>query len=558
MATTVARLEALLTADTKGFDRAMSRSETRMKKVGTAAKIGLGVGVAAGIAVLKSSIGAAMEAEKAEMRLGQAFDSVKASAKARQTAQEAVNRVSKRAALDDEDLSDVLAKLTRSTGSVKEATDAMALSAEIARGRNVSLEQAAKAVERAHLGQETGLRRLGVVVPEVTDAQDKLKLQIDAVREAIKNAEGPQKRILQEQLKELEGHKKLAKEMDARKTKQEVLSEAQRQFAGSSERYGQTAAGAQDRVRVAVENLQEAIGKKLLPQLTPLINKLAELTEDTATFIDKLQGVDKWMGKIGANQGLIDILKDFDEKTKDIVGRDYSLIDFFKDLYKWTNRWNEAMDKARGLFADLLGGGRGLKDLIGDATGDADPDRWLGNFMGGTGPGSVSPALYDELQGARNMGLVLTSGYRPGAITKHGTPSDHGVFPSKAIDVSGSSGQMAAYFRWLIGQRDVKQAFYDPLGSIFGGVLSNYREGGHRDHVHVATYDQAGWKMLRKGWNMIGNFTGSPEPVYATGRGGGAPVNIYLTNQGILGSEREVERWLQNAAAKIRNRGGTL
>ena len=72
---------------------------------------------------------------------------------------------------------------------------------------------------------------------------------------------------------------------------------------------------------------------------------------------------------------------------------------------------------------------------------------------------------------------------------------------------------MARFFSWLIGQRDVKQAFYDPLGSIFGGMLSSYREGGHSDHVHVATYDKGGY--LRPGWNLAYNGLGRPEPVGA-------------------------------------------
>jgi hypothetical protein len=112
------------------------------------------------------------------------------------------------------------------------------------------------------------------------------------------------------------------------------------------------------------------------------------------------------------------------------------------------------------------------------------------------------------------MGLALTSGYRPGAITRSGTPSDHGVFLSKAIDVAGPASAMAGFFRSLIGNRSVKQAFYDPLGSIFGGALSGYREGGH-DHVHVATYDNAMAKMraLMPGWNLSYNGLGRPEPV---------------------------------------------
>ena len=54
MATTVARLQAVLSADTRDFDRGMRQSESRMKKVGTAAKVGLAVGVGAAIVALKA------------------------------------------------------------------------------------------------------------------------------------------------------------------------------------------------------------------------------------------------------------------------------------------------------------------------------------------------------------------------------------------------------------------------------------------------------------------------------------------------------------------------
>jgi len=106
---------------------------------------------------------------------------------------------------------------------------------------------------------------------------------------------------------------------------------------------------------------------------------------------------------------------------------------------------------------------------------------------------------------------------------------------------------MASFFRWLIGQTDVKQAFYDPLGSIFGGKLSSYREGGHSDHVHVATYDQGGY--LQPGWNLAYNGTGALEPV-----GGGGTVNIYMPNY--MGSEQAVFAALQAWGKKHMRRNG--
>lgn len=179
--------------------------------------------------------------------------------------------------------------------------------------------------------------------------------------------------------------------------------------------------------------------------------------------------------------------------------------DKFKELLTELKDWikDKFIDPVVNFFKDLPGRFfGGVKDL-GTGIAKRIPKGPLGDV--GSGPSDVGAvagvlsadstinrALWDELGLAEAMGLTLTSGYRPGAVTKHGTPSDHGTFPSKAIDVSGSSSLMAAFFRRLIGNRGVRQAFYDPLGSIFGGALSGYREGGHSDHVHVATYAHGG------------------------------------------------------------------
>ena len=46
--------------------------------------------------------------------------------------------------------------------------------------------------------------------------------------------------------------------IDATATKQEALGILQQKFAGQAEAYGSSTSGAQDRFRVATENLQEA------------------------------------------------------------------------------------------------------------------------------------------------------------------------------------------------------------------------------------------------------------------------------------------------------------
>jgi hypothetical protein len=151
---------------------------------------------------------------------------------------------------------------------------------------------------------------------------------------------------------------------------------------------------------------------------------------------------------------------------------------------------------------------------------------------------------------AASLGLRVTSGYRPGAITANGTPSDHAI--GKALDVSGSAASMSAFFSKLVGNRSVKQAFYDPLGSIFGGARNSYVEGGHRDHVHVATYDKGGWLM--PGLTLAHNGTGRPERV-----GGNVGV-VNVTVHGWVGNERSLARQIRDALNELdrANTGGRV
>lgn len=238
------------------------------------AKIGLAGAAAGGAALITKqlfdSVDAAKESQKAELRLGQAFDSAKVKAKDRAKAQDAINKVSRDAALDDEDLSDVLAKLTRSTGSYAKGMKGMALAANIARGRNISLEAAAKAVEKAQLGQETGFKRIGVVVPKVTRSYDMLKTKVNVLTERYKKAKGPLKERLKAEIDNIKSQYASAKASDKAATAQSAIAKASKLYAGAAKKYGDSSVGAQEKLSVAFENLQERVGMKLLPVLAKL------------------------------------------------------------------------------------------------------------------------------------------------------------------------------------------------------------------------------------------------------------------------------------------------
>ncbi len=135
-------------------------------------------------------------------------------------------------AFDDEELYKSLQILVRGTGNVTTALKLNATAADIARARNKDLTSVAVALAKATAGQETALRRL---VPGLDQ-----------------NAHG-----------------------------YKLVEEAARKSAGAAKAYADTAAGAQDRFRIGIEDTEKAIGRGLLPAFTQLANKAADWLNDS-------------------------------------------------------------------------------------------------------------------------------------------------------------------------------------------------------------------------------------------------------------------------------------
>ena len=105
----------------------------------------------------------------------------------------------------------------------------------------------------------------------------------------------------------------------------------------------------------------------------------------------------------------------------------------------------------------------------------------------------VDKRLWGELAMARRMGLTLISAYRRGSTLPSGRRSDHGYYPSKAIDVAGSTRSMRRYARAVAGSPGVDIVIHSPVGIWQAGVgwrriddASTRRD--HYDHVHVDTF----------------------------------------------------------------------
>jgi hypothetical protein len=251
----------------RAFDKAGDSSRSlgsKLASVGKVAAVGLAAGFGVAAVVMKKSVDAALEAEKAQTRLDAAFKAANVTAEQRAKAMQNVSKVSVQAALDDEDLMDTLGRLTRVTGSAEKAQRDMAIAANLARGRGIELSAATQIVTKAELGNVGALKRIGIEIPKVTAAQDALKASHDKATDA---------------------QVKAAKAADDTATRQSAIAALQKQYAGAAEAYGNSAAGAQDRFKVAVENLQESLGGRLLPVI-------AQVAEGASKFITRISEAD--------------------------------------------------------------------------------------------------------------------------------------------------------------------------------------------------------------------------------------------------------------------------
>ncbi len=205
---------------------------------GTGALAGLGRAAAfastafiggAGLAVaLKSTVSAAEQAQAVQAQLVNALEQQNIALKGNV---EAIDKrslaLANMSGFDDELLKTTFVNFVRRTGDVTKALQLNEIAVNVARGRNISLEASAALVTRASLGMAGALRRVGIAAENGASAT-------------------------------------------------ELLDLLQRKYAGSAEAYGKTAAGAQERFKVALQNTQEVIGSALLPAITNILTKATD------------------------------------------------------------------------------------------------------------------------------------------------------------------------------------------------------------------------------------------------------------------------------------------
>lgn len=231
-------LNVTITGDARSLNRALGSVDSQTGKVeGRLTKFSsIAKGALAGVAVggtallvkgLSDSVSAAARAEKSQARLQAQLRASGISYRAHAAEiDKAIQKTSQLSALDDEDLQDAFTNIVRTTGDVSKALRLTGLAADFARAKHLDVAKAGEIVAKVAGGNTGILSRYGITIEKGATAT-------------------------------------------------QALGALQQKFAGQAAAYGRTTAGAQERFRVATENLQEAIGKKLTPVLARAFNAAA-------------------------------------------------------------------------------------------------------------------------------------------------------------------------------------------------------------------------------------------------------------------------------------------
>jgi hypothetical protein len=480
-----------LGAATAQADKHMKTVEAGSGRMSKALSIGFGAGVAgAGLLVagLKQVVDAAIESEKSQARM---VAQLKASgisyrAHAREI-ENVIQKTSRLAALDDEDLQDAFTNIVRSTGSVNTALRNMSLVADLARAKHLDVARAGDVVGKVLSGNVGVLRRYGIAFTPVTAAQDKL-------RESTKHASAEQVAA--------------AKAADKTASSQAALAQLQRRFAGQAAAYGKTAAGAQERFQVATENLKEMIGAALLPTITratnavaKFVNQMQDGTGAGGGFARTIRNIDNVLGPLIHSLGsVISFMGRYRSVTRATVA---SFAPFVAGINTAKRAFDGLRSAAQGVIgtvskvgsvfgsvAGTLKSAAGIIPGVGDGLGSLQLPS--GAFSGGGSLMGANSSMAPFASIGARFGLHVSSGRRPGAITTSGNVSYHSS--GEAIDEAGTPSGMMGFFNYLKNTQGPRLAelIYGP-GQVgikdgrpynFGPALN----AQHMDHVHVA-YD---------------------------------------------------------------------
>jgi hypothetical protein len=260
---------------TAGLNKTVEKSHSVMKSM-AAGMLGAG-GIVFG---LESMIDKAKKAEESVGHLSVTMkDAGLSYDKHRKSIEGVIAKTSELSGFQKTDVRETYAALIRQSKDVEQANRDIALAVDIARGRHIDLASAQQIVIKANIGMVGSLRRMGIEIQPVHDA-------VNALTDSHKKFTTAQKDA--------------AKQLDLAATKQKAIALLQKTYAGQAEEYGKSSAGAADKFKVSLTNLETTLGTALLPTLTERVeapydwaNKLndsgeaAKYAHDTANVLSR-------------------------------------------------------------------------------------------------------------------------------------------------------------------------------------------------------------------------------------------------------------------------------
>lgn len=261
MPESVGELFVKIRPNTTGF---ASEAQGDVQKAGTSlGKVFAAAFAAVGVAEIgKSIITAATEHQAAFTVLDQAIKNAGASTTGfGQSVEGLLEKEARLKGFSDEQLAQAMLRLVSVTHDSTTAFHDLQDAEDLARARGIDLATAALAISKAEQGKATSLQRYGIVVPQVTAAEDALtKGRQKAIEQGAKfNAT---------QNDAYKAALAVAKAQDAAAQQTEALAIVEQRFGGTAGKFADTASGQFQRLEQDVHQLEVAVGKDLLPALT--------------------------------------------------------------------------------------------------------------------------------------------------------------------------------------------------------------------------------------------------------------------------------------------------
>jgi len=268
----------------------------------------------------KESINAFAETERSAVVLNNTLKNFGVSDEGIKSIEETVDRLEKLTSFDDSQIRSALSNAVIKLGDVNLAMKTVEVGMEVARARNIDLNDAVQRLSLGLLGNSRGLKDLGINIKDFGD-----------------NAQ-------------LTAEQKL-----------EILNTVLGKVQGSVDKFNESTAGGMEKAKTSFENFKEAIGRELAPAVK-------DVTDATTTMLDKITD---------AMNKSIDATEKMREKVADLGAEAYTVVDTFGGMdlssriddtsARIQERWKEYEDTVKKVYKDVLDKGKEASKGAGDS-----------------------------------------------------------------------------------------------------------------------------------------------------------------------------------------------